>query len=606
MKGVITLFRVMGVHKKKTGLIIVALLLGGCVFSALTNWGVRGKYYTNTEWEGKPYLVRRDNTVFLRGINGIRAVPTEAFSVKWQGWIVITEPGTYTFATKSDDGSYLSIDNTRVIDNGGAHGPQKVNGEIFLEKGTYRFEILYFTIGGGCFINTLWTPPNKAEEQLPAEVLYVKRPTTIGIFFRNGVTKWSPQLRILSLIVGLLLLFLIPLAMFFRIVKLSSKMLIFSGVLLLLVLVAVEVFAGVFFTLFQKHFTFFNPQQYLATQEQQEQMLHAQLSDDSFFEFGWNTNFSTPYGERPRSVSYDKPLLSAYGDSFTYCDEVEHNETWQTYLSNSLTMDVYNFGVGGYGTDQAYLKYLSVYPKIPTPIVLLGLTTENINRIVNVYRPFYFPRTAGRATKPRFMVKDGELVLLENPVRKKEDVKNLGDLHFIQRIGKYDWWYNRNNYPILQFPYTKILFNKRMWLEIFYGRANRKIDDIDPRPWADLWETEEAKELMFKIFDAFVNNAKERGAIPVIMVLPLRYQVELKFREHQHESKVTKILEYCESQDYVCFDSITPMAISVGTETEIDSLYHGHVSAKGNRIIAEAFREFLEENFSDVIGQFRQ
>ncbi len=109
MKGAAKFFRVCTVHKKKILLLVVAFIVGVSIVSAVMNWGIRGKYYTNTKWEGKPYLVRRDASVFLKGTKGIPAVPTEAFSVKWQGWIMISEPGMYTFATKSDDGSSLSI-----------------------------------------------------------------------------------------------------------------------------------------------------------------------------------------------------------------------------------------------------------------------------------------------------------------------------------------------------------------------------------------------------------------------------------------------------------------------------------------------------------------
>jgi len=121
-------------------------------------------------------------------------------------------------------------------------------------------------------------------------------------------------------------------------------------------------------------------------------------------------------------------------------------------------------------------------------VAVSGLTTENINRIVNVYRPFYFSGTAGRSTKPRFILKNNKLNLLKNPIRSKEEIKKLGDIQFIQQIGEFDWWYNRDNYPILQFPYSKILFNKRMWIEAFYGSGNHKIDDMDPRPWENLWD----------------------------------------------------------------------------------------------------------------------
>lgn len=124
-------------------------------------------------------------------------------------------------------------------------------------------------------------------------------------------------------------------------------------------------------------------------------------------------------------------------------------------------------------------------------------------------------------------------MLLDNPIQTKADVQKLGDLQFLYEIGKFDWWYNRDNYPILRFPYSKILFNKRMWLEAIYGKVNRNINDMNPRPWEDLWDSEEAGELMFRILDAFVKQAQERHALPIIMILPLQYQVQLKFETQE-------------------------------------------------------------------------
>ena len=60
--------------------------------------------------------------------------------------------------------------------------------------------------------------------------------------------------------------------------------------------------------------------------------------------------FSPPRGVR---------RISTFGDSFTHCDDVKNNETWQAIMeSYDSNIEVINFGVGGFGLDQAYLRYL--------------------------------------------------------------------------------------------------------------------------------------------------------------------------------------------------------------------------------------------------------
>ena len=269
----------------------------------------------------------------------------------------------------------------------------------------------------------------------------------------------------------------------------------------ILVLFFVELLSFAFFTVFKERFTFYDIDRFLMTDtviDYAQQGYHAQR--------GWDNHYKTPFGERPRAVDYKDPYIVSFGDSFVHCDQVKDNETWQEYLSSTLKRDVYNFGTGGYATDQAYLKFLEKYPKVRTPVVILGLTTENINRIVNVYRPFYFEKTGQRITKPRFEIVNDRLTLRKNPITSENEIGKLKDPRFIHEIGRRDYWYNRDKRPVLKFPYTKILFNRRLWREL----AN-KTDDIAPRPWANLWEDQEARELMFRIIDSFVADVHAAG-----------------------------------------------------------------------------------------------
>ncbi len=87
-------------------------------------------------------------------------------SVRWDGLIEIPRAGTYVFATESDDGSWIYIDDRMVVDNGGTHAVQYRSGEIELEEGFYRFQIRYFDVGGGAVLKVLWTPPGESEAQI--------------------------------------------------------------------------------------------------------------------------------------------------------------------------------------------------------------------------------------------------------------------------------------------------------------------------------------------------------------------------------------------------------------------------------------------------------
>jgi hypothetical protein len=371
--------------------------------------------------------------------------------------------------------------------------------------------------------------------------------------------------------------------------KAKLKSIYFWFMLLTLTLGISELICHITFRHFKQRFTFYD--------------LHKYFSDDKIYtkgilmryhpERGWDSAYPTEFGERPRSAAYDKSLISAFGDSYTYCAEVKDHETWEERLSALLQENVYNFGVGGYGTDQATLKFLSVFPNVRTPIVILGLATENINRIVNVYRPFYYEKTLVKLTKPRFVLKGDRLFLSPNPVPSLRRIKDLRNADFLKQLGRNDFWFNRDRYPELRFPYLKILFNRRIWREIIYGK---KISDMSPRPYENLWEDKEASALMFKILESFATRAREYGAVPIVMISPSQAEVLEKFERRKDSAAEKKILDFCRERDILVFNSIQALANRVDSAGDVESFFSGHVSFKGNQIIAEALYDFLKSH----------
>lgn len=91
---------------------------------------------------GAPSLGQRENVV-----------------LEWNGWFRAEKTGPVTFATRSDDGSWLWIDEQLVVDNGGLHGMQTKNGTVQLEKGMHRLRVLFFQAGGGYGLEVGTQPP---------------------------------------------------------------------------------------------------------------------------------------------------------------------------------------------------------------------------------------------------------------------------------------------------------------------------------------------------------------------------------------------------------------------------------------------------------------
>jgi hypothetical protein len=96
------------------------------------------------------------------------------------------------------------------------------------------------------------------------------------------------------------------------------------------------------------------------------------------------------------------------GDSFTFGGEVPYEQTWAHYLESDLQtrgiqVQVLNAGVGGYGMDQALLRWESMGKQFSPDVLIFGLQFENCQRNVNLVRQVYMPHTGLPFSKPRFV-----------------------------------------------------------------------------------------------------------------------------------------------------------------------------------------------------------
>ena len=107
----------------------------------------------------------------------------------------------------------------------------------------------------------------------------------------------------------------------------------------------------------------------------------------------------------PTFPNINKPCISVYGDSFTYAEEVNHEEAWAHRLSQQLSCRIANYGVPGYGTDQAYLRFQKNTHDTAS-LIILGIYQEGILRIVNQYR-YLLSKGDPYSFKPRFLLKKG-------------------------------------------------------------------------------------------------------------------------------------------------------------------------------------------------------
>ena len=140
--------------------------------AALTN-GVEYSYYEGPFSKVADIIGQPIKTGIMPepSINGPRQ--PDHFAFVFTGYIDVPETGIYTFATVSDDGSVVLINDNLVVDNDDSHAAVQASGMVALQKGLHRYTIKYFEDYEGESFAWAWKlPSSKTFTAIPAKALY--------------------------------------------------------------------------------------------------------------------------------------------------------------------------------------------------------------------------------------------------------------------------------------------------------------------------------------------------------------------------------------------------------------------------------------------------
>ena len=287
--------------------------------------------------------------------------------------------------------------------------------------------------------------------------------------------------------------------------------------------------------------------------------------------------------------------IATFGESYTQGHEVGNKDTWQEQLmSLEPDLEALNFGVGGYGLDQAYLRYMEEGSKFAEHIAIIGYMTENLSRNVNVYVPFYVGERAGMpVTKPRFILKEKQLVHVPNPMESEQDYLGLlqNSKQVLTRLGRYDYHFNSK--------YKQSLFDIFRTIQLIkIGYYRFKFDPIYTRH-SEYNTDSEAFRLLLGLFDAFYREALKNNVVPIILIYPnytsLVPYYEHKIRVYHH------LTDWLEARNYLYLDLLEPL-LELGEGRPLKYYFThgvGHYTPFGNRLVAKAVQAFIVENNLD-------
>ena len=294
--------------------------------------------------------------------------------------------------------------------------------------------------------------------------------------------------------------------------------------------------------------------------------------------------------------SRNQACISLYGDSFTWSAEVDDKHAWNNILSTQVGCRVANYGVGGYGSDQAYLRFKQ-NRRDHSKIVFLNHHSENILRNVNQFRDLLYPGE-GLGFKPRFVIEgEGSFKLVPLPTfteaQYKEVVLNPG-LYL-----KNEYFLPNGPSGITQatFPYTLAVLKA-------FNQFHVKAKILGKSWYQDFYNSDHPSmglEVTTNILTSFYQEALARGQTPVLTIIPGGKDL-LYFSEHADWPYQNLIDELSRQQIPILNVGIGLMKHMTGQDP--CSLFgdcRAHYNEKGYELLATVVYEFLTH--SSLIDQ---
>lgn len=330
---------------------------------------------------------------------------------------------------------------------------------------------------------------------------------------------------------------------------------------------------------------------------------------DARLGWSWRANSASPDGryhfnsrgwrgerEYAPNVPDDTLRIVACGDSFTFGQEVRDEEAWPAILDAGWPeAEVINLGVGGYGTDQALLRFRDEDLGERIDVVLIGILLENIGRNVNRYRPLWYPLADSAAAKPRFVVDGDGLRLVEQPfATRRELVDAIASGAVLDRLREHEYWSERHVPSVLAWSGLARLAGMRS------AYAAREVPRLWTRPDDEPFRTTVA------ILSTFRAEALGRGArVAPILLFPS--EQDMKSLLAGTPPYWTLFTETLDAKGIEYLDLSVVLLELAGDEQEAheghdheSSLYVGtHLGPEGNEAVARAVRHRLAPYFPD-------
>lgn len=364
-----------------------------------------------------------------------------------------------------------------------------------------------------------------------------------------------------------------------------------------LVCAAVFITSVVLFTLFECFFYYYgarNPN--LFRRESPASLVRLEGAQEFVGSEGFDAYLGWDSRPAARNYRQEKDYWGlSFGDSFTFGEEVDDQHTWQSQFEEITRRKILNFGVDGYGIDQAILKAEKYVPKYSATVIILGVNAETYRRALSYHLFYYFANREDwlYAFKPIFVRVRNGYELVEPPCG---DANCLIDLltktpqRLDQLMKTHDYWYQDYLHePQLSFPYSiSVIKAFPRWLERRQERSGRR----------DYYFVNEfAFDLTKYVIRRFADFCERMNKKPLILFL--NGPSELQFIRGTGQRWDQPLLAYLQATNIAFVDSTQFILDRWHNDAKKLAAPNWHFNATGNRLIAEALVEYLGQKCDD-------
>lgn len=299
-------------------------------------------------------------------------------------------------------------------------------------------------------------------------------------------------------------------------------------------------------------------------------------------------------GLRDREFTYEKPAntirIGMFGDSFTFGEGVQNDETYSKVLEQMLwdnpeikqsgvNIEVLNFGVGKSGTSHQLALYRKEGKKYDLDMVMVGFLS--VNDFSDNWNGVYY-------------LENGELV--HNPtayssIRKIQRV--LNHIPFYK-------WASTHSHLVNMIKTSATIYDdrKRGQETIEHSVENTNLDN------SAIYQKQ--VELTVRLFEEFRAEVEADGSDFFVSSFPFKYHKVIIRQEEENPPYIAQcdtLLKVIRSREIEVFD-LLPIYIEKPTEPYYFE-HDGHMTPKGHQLLAKSIYEYKLADILRLISEYK-